>query len=70
MSKISEQINEYEAETQSEIAKQKYVYVDHYIRTTYINAEHSFHYSMTLNFIIVVSALCNQVAKLSFLFAR
>lgn len=46
------------------------IYVDHYKHTTYINAEHSFHYSMTLNFIIVVSALCNQVAKLSFLFAR
>lgn len=45
MSKISEQINEYEAETQSELAKQKYVRRSHYYYY------HSFYYySMTGEF--------------------
>lgn len=65
MSKISEQINEYEAETQSELAKQKYAR-----RSYYYN---SFHYSMTWKFYYrifihsVSSDFCNKMLdELSF----
>lgn len=51
MAKISEQINEYEAETQSELAKQKYI-ISTYLYAYILSHINSIRYSMTWNFIM------------------